>query len=203
MCQTIIVYYNKRGMTMLLTKDVKELKLKNKTISIYTDRYDLESFSIGYIAAIEEPFIYINHLSTRGEEDGIILRRSDDIFRIEYDGPYEQKLERLYRLKEQKHRKYLPKTKGKLFNAFLRNIQKHKWVVTLRVGDMENFIDVTGLIEEVKEGKVYMTELTNDAHACGSVIVPIHEIYVMRCDTEYEKDIRLIYNSDKAGKDED
>lgn len=186
---------------MFLLKDIKELKLKNRPISIYTNRYDLESFSVGYIAAIEEPFIYINHISTRGEEDGMILRRIDDIFRVEHDGPYERKLERLYQMKEQSHGKYLAKSKSNLFNAFLRNIQKHKWVVTFKVGDMENFIDVTGVIEQVKEGKVYMTELTYDAHAGGSIIVPIHEIYVMRCDTEYEKDIHLLYNSDKDGAD--
>lgn len=188
---------------MVLLKDIKELKLKNIPVSIYTDRYDLESFSVGYIAAIEDPFIYINHISTRGEEDGMILRRIEDIFRIEYDGSYEKKLERLYQLKEQSHTKYLTKSKTNLFNAFLKNIQKHKWVITLKVGDMENFIDVTGLIQQVKEGKVYMTELTYDARVGGTVIVPIHEIYTVHCDTEYDKDIHLLYNHDKKREDVD
>ena len=51
---------------------------------------------VGYIERYNDDEILIAHISSHGNYDGFILKHLADIYRIEYAGKYEKKIEKLY-----------------------------------------------------------------------------------------------------------
>lgn len=57
----------------------------------------------GYVAKYSADEVLIAHISVHGYYDGFILKPVKDIYRIDYAGNYETKIDRLYKQRKQGH----------------------------------------------------------------------------------------------------
>lgn len=174
---------------MDFVKELKKLKLQNIPVSIYTDSDDPEYFSFGYIAGVDDEFVYLSHITPRGLEDGILLKRLDEVFRLEYSGEYEKRLVRLYRIKAQRHKDYLSGMETLGLHAFLLHAMQQRQVITLTLGIQS----ITGFLHSVEGDKVCLTELNADGVKLGEIILPTQHIRLVSCDSLEERDIALLY----------
>lgn len=179
----------------MVLSDLKELKMKGVPVSVYSDRYDIECFSFGFITNIDNDFVYINHITPNGEQDGLVLRKIKEIFKIEYGGEYENKLINLYKLKKQEHKSYFDKSLSDGFNSLIRYIVKNKIIVTIAFGDIDNYSEATGFIERIENEKIYIKEVSFDARILGNLIINKNDILKLNCDTKEESDISLLFES--------
>jgi len=69
--------------------------------AIYTDKNNYDRFSVGYVMELTKERFLMKHLTTRGEFDGYSVKNIDDVYRIEVDGMYLEKIKTLCLYKEE------------------------------------------------------------------------------------------------------
>lgn len=72
----------------LLNKLLDESQRKQTLLSIYDNRDDIDKFYVGYIFEIFDDSILLYSYDENGEEDGYLLIRLVDIFKIEKESAY-------------------------------------------------------------------------------------------------------------------
>lgn len=177
---------------MDFVKDLKEAQELKRTIEIYTDRDNMESFCFGFINSIDEEYVYINDITQDGEEDGMTVRRLSDIYRVEYGGYYEIRLEKLYRIKKQSHEEF-PSYDS--FDKFLKAMKLSKSIVTISIGTYDNNIEASGIIENIDGEKIYLLELSGIAHRRSIIVLDKKDIYSISYGSKTEKNIQLLLDN--------
>ena len=160
---------------------------KNKVVSMYFNKEDNQVHSTGYIHRYNEDEIIMAHINPRGEYDGFILDRVDNIYRIESDGAYERKIKRLYKLKKQKHEAV--KCKGKSLLADLLDFAKSKeYLISLELGNDS----VTGILDHYDDSCIYLNAIDAYGNPDGTSVICIEQLVTVSCDTDYEQDVKLL-----------
>lgn len=67
-----------------------------KVVSLYHQGHDADRFEVGFVEAISREDVTLLCLTPRGEEDGRLVARLEDISAIEVDDPYSQKIQLLH-----------------------------------------------------------------------------------------------------------
>lgn len=169
-----------------------EKELGNLTIaSFYFNKEDASSHLTGFVHHYNENELLIAHITSRGEYDGFVLKRMEDLFRIEYNGEYEKKIHQLYLLKKQSHPIVECNEEDILF-PLLNFAQKKQFLITLKLESDE----VTGFVEEYDD-YIHLLVVDENGNENGKSIVNIDDVLAFACDTDYEQDLKLIYNNSK------
>lgn len=79
---------------------LENFKKNKKLVSLYSNVENKDAFNVGFIVDYDSKFLLLNSISEYGKYDGILLIYIDDIFRIDIDSNYENKLLRLLNNKE-------------------------------------------------------------------------------------------------------
>ena len=74
---------------------LKKLLVSGETALIYTDDQNTAKFHYGIICGVNDTEVSINMFNQSGNYDGIIMISSDMVYRIEIDGQYHKKMEKL------------------------------------------------------------------------------------------------------------
>jgi len=175
-----------------MKNELKNLSAKGIIVSIYTNRIDPEVFACGYIMGVDKRYVYIKHITPGGEEDGIVVRRIEKIYRIEYGGNYENRIGKLYKLKKQTHEKY-NLVIGDLDNLLLLS-KEQELIMTISIGS-EGEAEITAIVHSVKDEKIYLCIVNINGEKDGEAIIFRNDIESINCDTRDEKDLRLLLNS--------
>ena len=80
-----------------------EAKDKKNVVSIYNNPEDIALCYCGFVAGITDDDVLIAAISPVGLYDGFILMKCKDIFRVDKQDQYAEKILKLYYLREQKH----------------------------------------------------------------------------------------------------
>ena len=80
-----------------MLKKLKELSRLANKVSLYTNTNinDTSHFLYGIILAVDENKIAVQLISPDGENDGIVAFDTEEVFRIELDGQYAEKMKKL------------------------------------------------------------------------------------------------------------
>ena len=78
-----------------MLKKLKELSRLANKVSLYTNINDTSHFLYGIILAVDENKIAVQLISPDGENDGIVAFDTEEVFRIELDGQYAEKMKKL------------------------------------------------------------------------------------------------------------
>lgn len=164
-------------------------KSKNKIISFYSNRDDTAAHLTGYVLACNTDEIIIQHISQHGRYDGFILKHTDDIFRAEYDGQYEKRIERLYHLKKQQHIgfQYNEET---LLSSFLEFVYSSGLIITLEFQDNT----ISGLLNGFDNSYLYLDIIDDSGTRNGTAVVCLDEVNTFSADTEDEQDLTVLYH---------
>ncbi len=166
------------------------LKNNNKIVSIYSDTYNTDKFSCGFIANISDEFLIIKNISPCGKYDGFLLKSIEKIYRVEFEGKYEKMIERLYEIQNQKHEE-IPKFSGTLLNDLLIFSNKNSFVITIELCD-SNLDDIQGYVSKMDDTKVKIESLDENGENDGFSYVMIDDITHISCNTENEIKLKLL-----------
>lgn len=174
----------------MLLNVLKRAKEDGHILSIYTDKENTEKFSAGYIQQISEDLVLISHVTPYGLYDGYMIRRIEDIYRLECHGKYEKKLETLYNIQNQNHKK-IPHGCGTIFeDLFKFSLDNHLVInIQLHYSELE---DIQGYVDEFFEDSLIVRQLDDEGNDDGETVISISDITLLTCDSDREMALRLL-----------
>ena len=73
---------------------------KDKLYSIYDD-IETTNFHVGYFIDSDEDFLLFNLITTRGFEDGFFLMREENVYRVDFEDRYIDRITKLMQIHNQ------------------------------------------------------------------------------------------------------
>lgn len=161
--------------------------LENKKVtSFYFDKEDNSRHLTGYVHCYNEYELLIAHITPRGEYDGYIWNKMEDLYRVDYDGEYEKKIERLYEIKKQHH----PAVNGDeddIMESLLKFACENNYLVSVWLQDDE----VTGFVEEYDD-VICLKVINDNGIENGTAVIDVNEVVRVVCDTDDEQDLKIL-----------
>lgn len=167
---------------------------KQKLASFYFNKEDNCAHLTGFIHAYNDNELLIAHITPRGEYDGFVLNKMTNLYRVDYDGNYEKKIQQLYKLKKQSH-PIVQCNKDEIFVSLLKFACENEYLITL---ELEND-SVTGYVDEY-EDFISLQVLDENGGKNGKCIIDIDEVVTFSCDTDYEQDLKILNYAQKYSK---
>lgn len=168
---------------------IKEIYQNNYFVSFYDDTSNAEKHYTGKINAFDEDVILISHANSRGEYDGYILKHIQDIFKVDVNGKYENKIKNLYEHKNQTHTLSLKDCEN-IVETLIQYAISNKKIVRF---ESENNM-VIGYIKEFNDDIATITQLDDYANVLCETYLDINMFDTISIDTDYEQDLNLLYN---------
>lgn len=162
---------------------------KRKVVSLYYDLNNMDAHLTGYIEGFSGEEILVAHISSHGLYDGYILKRIDEIYRIDYDGKYEKKIERLYTIKQQSHKKIPFNNDMKtILEDALHFAQNNNYIISLEFSDSY----ISGIIDSFNDRLISIRIVEDDGSESGISVIEFSDIDTISVDTDDEQDIKLL-----------
>lgn len=137
-------------------------------------------------------------ISPEGSSDGYIVRRTNDIFRVDFDGVYERKIGLLYKLRNQTHSSSLDHSNitanSNLFYEVLMEAKEQKSVVSISLDAAQD--SITGFVKNIdyRSLTTSILRLTEQGEKDGIVSFSIEDIEKSDYDTSDERLLQLLFN---------
>lgn len=178
-------------MIMALKKAIKDCSV----VSVFSNRCAPDKCSVGLIERVTDKQVLIKHITEYGMYDGYIIRRLEDVFRVDISGQYEKRLYRLYKLHGQKHDNLLTNRIGKQYDLFREALiaaQREKYAVSINIDDTGEQDDITGWVRDISEEEASVSKITFDGDEDGESIFALSDIVKLNCDCEDERTYALL-----------
>lgn len=176
---------------------------RQKLVSLYENWDEPHLCVTGIVDCFTKEQVLIKHLTRCGEYDGYAVRKTDNIFRVDFDGIYEQKLERLYHLQKKHHISKIIKSVNDDTNLFVLTMTvalKYGWVVNLSIDDSDRQESIIGWVKKVEDDSVLISQITSEGSDDGQTAIFIKDIDRMYCDTDDERAMGVLNKTLKKGK---
>ena len=164
---------------VVMYKLLYKLMKEDALVALYTNKNDYESFAVGYINQLIDDKAIILHVGVHGEFDGYSACYIDDIYKLETDSKYLEKMSKL------KHwdKSDVPKinVKNDCFNSLIDTALENKSIIAIGCYDSDNAI--TGYVINHSDGLLKILQVNEYGEEDGEVII-------------YNKDINKIVIND-------
>lgn len=174
-------------MNTLLIKELKKIKKNKSLISVYDNKDDISSFYIGYVIEIFSDSMLILSLDEFGQEDGYILSRLVDIFKIEKDSIYLNKASSIIRMTNIPDTKFKVLKKDDLLESGIDSIiakcNREKKLISIQSIYMDC---ITGFIKEYDEDFISIETYQNTGENNGIAIIKYEDIQSLAFDRSEE-----------------
>jgi len=161
-------------------------------ISVFCNPEDNYSAVVGFAAAADDDYFVLKSVSTAGTYDGYVLRKKDQIFRVDQKTAYENNLLKLYTHYEQSHA--CMGIEGELLPGFLAFAKNRRLVAGIGAKDYSTS-SVRGFIETIDaENETVSLHVINDDGAFdGYVDISFASIVRMSVDCEKEQSMKILH----------
>ena len=174
------------GTTM--EKIISSLEI-NKIISIYDNKEDTSGFYCGKLCGSNNKYTMLLHYSKLGLYGGYILLKTDNIYRIEYDGQYERRVENLSSITTSQHNILV--NPDDLMGTILNHAKKENLVILVELSNSD-FDDVKGFVLSYDNETITVKCVNNYGYDDGISIFFIKDISVIKCDNIVCQETKLL-----------
>jgi len=183
-------------MSTIFQNYLKDFKVKEKIVSVYSDPDSMDKFSAGFVSECTEDMVLLKHVSPIGTYDGYAVIRLENISRIDSDGIYERKLELLYSTQKQKHPKRLIRKKvnseTNLFFETLKVAQEKAFLVNVSLDSNNNQESAIGYVKKLDKESLIIQQLSLSGVDDGETILHVYDIEKMYCDSEDDRALGVL-----------
>ncbi len=163
--------------------------------SIYTDCNDTDKFHFGKVFAVSEKEIAIQMISPDGEEDGITVMDVEKVIRVEINGQYSAKMEKL--CAERTISDYLIKFENNnILKSVLSYAISNKQIVSLELMD-SGYNDIVGFAESVTDDEYCIHQIDEYGFEDGLSYISINDVTMIRLLSQDEKRIMRLWQFNK------
>ena len=173
-----------------MMKSINYCFQNNNVASFYFDREDNCIHLTGMICAYNDSELLISHITPRGEYDGFILKMISDLYKMDYNGDYEKKIINLYSLKNQTHPNININNDAQFF-SLIDFAKDEKHLISAELNNDK----ITGFVIDYDDDYITLNIIDDYARSIGVTVINIDEIVTLSCDTDYEQDLKLMYEN--------
>lgn len=161
-----------------------------KAVSLFCNRNDTEQHLTGFIGKVNDSEVLIYHITNCGYYDGYILKRIDDIFRIDYEGEYEKRIQMLYEYRNQAHREIdtFDDDNDQIFFSLLDFAIENDYIVSL---EFENNY-VSGIVNGYSDDVLYLSIVDDMGKEDGISIINIDDVLTVDVDSDEEQILKIL-----------
>lgn len=162
------------------------LAVQGALVSVYTDPDDAESFSAGFVEAIDGQHVLMCDLTPWGQIDGWRVRRNADILNVLYGEEYEQRLAMLLEYRRARHRPFFtdaPAEDTDLLLSVLLACREAGRIVSVIMGDEM----ITGRVTEANGLRMKLRLFDFFGHEAEEETITLREIEILEIDTQEEQ----------------
>jgi hypothetical protein len=144
----------------------------------------------------------MKHITPEGLSDGYIVRRLDDIFRIDFNGKYEKRIDLLYKLQQQNHESLFEeqtKKNSDLFKETFISAKDKDLIISICMDEEEIQNDIVGFVKDITTKEVVISRISPEGLNDGESSFFLDDVSKLNCDTVEEKTLKLLYNHQKNG----
>lgn len=91
----------------MFKKILKESQMSRNKLSVYFSSSESNSFCFGNVVFCNDEYFILSSYTPYGEDDGFILRKVDEITRVEIDSKYNKKMESLIKIMCTEHTSFI------------------------------------------------------------------------------------------------
>ncbi len=167
------------------------LAVQGALASVYTDPDDPESFSAGFVEAIDGQHVLMCDLTPWGQIDGWRVRRNADILNVLYGEEYEQRLAMLLACRGEHHRLFftdMPAEDTDLLLSVLLACREAGRIVSVIMGEEM----ITGRVTEANGLRMKLRLFDFFGHEAEEETITLREIEILEIDTQEEKMYALL-----------
>lgn len=164
---------------------LENFKKNKKLVSLYSNVESKDAFNVGFIVDYDSKFLLLNSISEYGKYDGILLIYIDDIFRIDIDSNYENKLLRLLNNKEITNYKF--KKIGSCIEKLFNYAKENNSIISISFFDSDYKSDVIGKVKSYNTNLVEICCYDEYGKVDGISYINISEINYASLDSLDEK----------------
>lgn len=176
-----------------MLKILFKLCLAKEFASIYTNYQDMSKFHFGCILAVNDKEIAIKLISPDGEDDGICVMNVENVFRVETDGQYLNKMKKLcsnsvVTLCD------LSIDNDNILMSVLSIAATDKQIISIELLD-SGYNDIVGMVEKIEDGECMVKQIDEYGNEDGYSYISIKDITKISYCTQDEKRIMRLFNS--------
>ncbi len=166
---------------------LRELCASGKKAGIYTDEQEPSRFIYGKVLAVDENWVVLQLASPDGAYDGVVVMDTGCVFRIETDGKYGRRMEKL--CSDGSFPDFCEKIDGENIMLSVLKIAKDRRTLVSFELCQSGYDDITGFVETADEGKCRIRQFTCDGEADGVSAVSLEDISQISFEGEDERRI--------------
>lgn len=163
-----------------------------KSASIYTDCNSTNRFDFGKVIAVNENDIAIHMISPDGEDDGITVMHVDNIFRVETDGQYAEKMKKLCDPNNIPQHNLEIKNND-IFKSALSFAAQEKQIISIELLDSGSF-DAVGFPEITENNECILHQVDEYGYDDGISYFSIENITKISMLSQEEKRIMRLWD---------
>ena len=170
---------------------LQHMPTNGQFLSMY-DKTELDgSFHVARCLCYDHTHVLFQTITTRGYDDGFYLIPFSDIYRIDTDDEYTNRIVRLFQLQNQPLSNTFSLDKGSLLESFLCYAKEQKLVTSLF---LEYEDTITGRISDVdiKDNCLCVEQLTDSGKPDGNVSLNLDCITKIICNSGVERCIEML-----------
>jgi hypothetical protein len=177
---------------------LQEAKLKNILVSIYDDIDDWSCCSVGYVDIVTDTHVRLCALSRHGKPAGLEIRCLSEIFKVEYDGKYEKKIQALAENQQRifNQVELNDASSDNLIVDTLRQAKDNSAVIVVWGKDPSD--SLVGYVESIDPEVVTMRLIDDFGDEDGMSAINIDEITDIDFNTLSEQVINFLYKNKKS-----
>ncbi len=175
---------------------LKEYWQTNTLIAIYTNKDKEETFAVGYINQLTKEEVIILHVGLHGEYDGYSACYIDDIFKIETNTKY---LNKINILKDWEATDILPiiNTSNDFFTSLITTAMKNSKIVAIGCYDLDTAI--IGFLKSTLDNIIIISQIDEYGEQDGDTIICKDSINKIVIDDIECRDIEKLYDVGDVG----
>jgi hypothetical protein len=162
---------------------------KNKMVTIYTDT-ESGSFGAGYVLGVDDSCLLLKSVDCVGEDDGLILYRTQEIVKMEQDTLYCKKLQKLIEIKNSVFQNYdLPQRN--YINWLLNESLKNNKILFIELLQSKQ-CDIIGFVTKVHGTTCVLLQVNEDGQINGECSFEIEDISSIKINSRENKAFELL-----------
>ncbi|MDO4563617.1 MAG: hypothetical protein Q4C12_07255 [Clostridia bacterium] len=171
-------------------------------VSLYSDAENTTKFAFGYVMEVTDTFILFADISPNGDYDGFTARETQKVYKVEWNDKYGRRLEKIYKLKNQKHDVINCRT-GDIITDLLYFALTKRLIVNIELFESDTK-DTVGFVSFINNGIVGFQNIDENGESDGECICRLRDVDVLQCDSSDEQLLKLLNeNIQSTGADGD
>ena len=166
---------------------------KDKLYSVYEEPGD-DTFHVGYFISSDEATALFNIFTTRGYEDGLFLTQVENIYRLDCDDRYTNRIAKLAEIHQQEKASVQMPSDLPLLIALFQYAQKNDFFVSVEL-DSEDLI--SGSVREIGEEHLLLDVIDEDGISDGTSLLLLDSVVRASCNSGRERNIQALFQRNR------